>query len=48
MGFKCGAAYWLRVQALGRNNKELLASDWSQDLAWKADCQGDAGAKCYS
>jgi hypothetical protein len=46
MSFKCGATYWLRVQALGRGN-ELLASEWSQDFAWKADCQGDAGTQCY-
>jgi hypothetical protein len=48
MAFKCGATYQLRVQALGRNNKKLLASEWSQDLAWKADCQGNADTKRYS
>jgi hypothetical protein len=47
MRFKCGVTYWLRVQALGRG-KRLLASDWSQDLAWRADCQGDAGTQCYT
>ena len=47
MAFKCGATYWLRVRALGRG-KKLLASEWSQDVAWSADCQGDAGVQCYN
>jgi hypothetical protein len=47
MKFKCGATYWLRVKAAGRA-RALRASEWSQDLGWKADCQGDAGTRCYS
>jgi hypothetical protein len=46
LDFKCGAAYRVRVQAKGRG-KTLLASEWSQDLEWKATCSGDAGVACY-
>ena len=47
MGFKCGAPYLVRVQAKGRG-KKVLPSDWSQDLEWKAVCEGDAGTACYN
>jgi hypothetical protein len=47
MGFKCGQTYSLRVQARGRG-AQVLPSDWSQDLEWKAVCSGEAGKTCYA
>jgi hypothetical protein len=47
MGFKCGQTYSLRVQARGRG-QQVLPSDWSQDLEWKAVCSGEAGKTCYA
>jgi hypothetical protein len=47
MAFKCGSTYRLRALATKRG-RVLRASDWSRALEWKADCTGDAGAKCYA
>ena len=47
LGFRCTGAYRLRVQAKGRG-KALLDSAWSQDLEWKATCEGDVGKACYA
>jgi hypothetical protein len=46
IGFKCGQTYSLRFQARGRG-AQVLPSDWSQDLEWKAQCSGEAGKACY-
>jgi hypothetical protein len=47
LGFKCGDAFHVRVQAKG-SGKKLLASAWSPDHEWRGACSGDAGVKCYT